>query len=97
MFNRKCFLENVFPEAADCRRTPGLCAADAECVQGADDVYVCVCRPGYRGDGASCSRKFSFISSCVNTGSTVNFTCVFLIQFLFWRYIFMIRTKFKNH
>ncbi|GFO27396.1 low-density lipoprotein receptor-related protein 1, partial [Plakobranchus ocellatus] len=39
----------------DCRREPRLCSPNAECVEGAGDEYVCVCRSGYRGDGARCS------------------------------------------
>ena len=33
------------------------CHPDAKCEQSAGGVSVCVCKPGYRGDGRECSGK----------------------------------------
>uniref|UniRef100_A0A0B7B8A8 Nidogen n=1 Tax=Arion vulgaris TaxID=1028688 RepID=A0A0B7B8A8_9EUPU len=45
----------VKKEVIDCRHDQGMCSANAECVQGAEEGYVCVCMPRFRGDGTTCS------------------------------------------
>ncbi|XP_067028180.1 nidogen-like isoform X4 [Acropora muricata] len=47
-------------DGSRCQRADGTCVGirchpDAKCEQGAGGVSVCVCKPGYRGDGRECS------------------------------------------
>lgn len=60
------------------------CHPDAKCEQGAGRVSVCVCKPGYRGDGRECSDIDECLrrdqnchkeAECVNTLGSFNCSC----------------------
>lgn len=45
----------------DCMTRPTLCDRNAVCSRTSVGDHVCICNPGYRGDGTSCTRKYHYI------------------------------------
>jgi len=41
----------------NCLTRPALCDRNAVCSRTSAGDFVCICNPGYRGDGSTCSRK----------------------------------------
>ena len=44
----------------DCMTRPTLCDRNAVCSRTSAGDHVCICNPGYRGDGTTCSRKYTY-------------------------------------
>lgn len=43
----------------DCMNRPTLCDRNAVCSRTSAGDHVCICNPGYRGDGTTCTRKYT--------------------------------------
>ena len=75
-----------FADINECKAGKQNCAADANC-QNIEGSFVCTCKPGYSGDGVSC------------TGGDI-IRC-FILDFIYFisfaYYILIIKKKTKNN